>query len=121
MNYYKGSNLYIESAQEYQKCGWLTVEQCEKNKQADNIISALQLPLFSMSYTDIINERYSYDKTAYADIKVNDVEYSMTGIALIADVLKSNTDYEFYQSGNILVVHSENGYGFINGLKRKVN
>lgn len=118
MNYYKGGNLYIESVQKYQKCGWLTVEKCEKNKQADIIISALQSPLFSMSYTDIINERYSYDKTPYADIKINDVEYSIIGIAIIADVLKSNTDYEFYQSGNILVIHNENGYGFINGLRR---
>ena len=43
----------------------------------------------------------------------------MTGISLIADVLKGDGDYKFYQSGNILVVHSENGYGFINGLRRK--
>ena len=118
MNYYKGGNLYIESVQEYQKCGWLTVEQCEKNKQADIIVSALQLPLFTMSYSNIINERYNYDKTPYADIKINDVEYSMTGISLIADVLKGSTDYEFYQNDRILVIHNENGYGFINGLKR---
>ena len=121
MNYYKGGNLYIESVQEYQKCGWLRVEQCEKNKQADIIVPALKNPLFSMSYTDIMNERYSYDKTPYADIKINDIEYNMTGIAIIADVLQGSTDYKFYQSSRVLVIHNENGYGFINGLKRKVN
>lgn len=119
MNYYKGGNLYIESVQEYQKCGWLTVEKCEKNKQADIIVSNLQLPLFLMSYRDIINDCYNYDKTVYGDIKINNVEYSMTGISLIADVLKSSTNYEFYQNENILVIHNENGYGFINGLRRK--
>ena len=118
MNYYKGGNIYIESVQEYQKCGWLTVEKCEKNKQADTIILALQSSLFSMSFSDIINERYNYEKTIYEDVKINDVEYSMTGISLIVDVLKGNVDYEFYQNGEVLVVHNENGYGFISGLKR---
>ena len=119
MNYYKGGNLYVESVQEYQKCGWLRVEQCEKNKQVDIIVSALQLPLFLMSYTDIINEHYNHEKTVYDDVKINDIEYSMTAIAIIADVLKGNRDCEFYQNGRILVIHNENGYGFINGLRRK--
>ena len=59
-----------------------------------------------------------YENYQEVIIKINDVEYSMTGISLIADVLKGSTDYEFYQNDRILVIHNENGYGFINGLRR---
>ena len=39
-----------------------------------------------MSYNNIINERYNYDKTVYGDIKVNDIEYSMNEAILMKGI-----------------------------------
>lgn len=117
MYYYSDNHsMYIESKKEYTHCGWLTVTECEKMD-----ISAFKAEekLFSMSYLDILNGRYNYEITPFEDVKICNVEFSQTGIAIITDILKDrDNDYDFYINGKCLIIKNQYGIGIIRGLKR---
>ena len=117
MFYYSDNHgMYIESKKEYAHCGWLTVSECEK---MDISVFKAEEKIFSMSFSDIMNGRYSYETTPYEDVKISGIEFSRTKIAIIADVLKDrDNNYDFYISGKCLIVKNQYGIGIIRGLKR---
>lgn len=117
MYYYNDNHsMYIESKKEYTHCGWLTVSECEK---MDISVFKAEEKIFSMSFSDIMNGRYSYEITPYEDVKISGVEFPKTKIAIIADVLKDrDNNYDFYISGKCLIVKNQYGIGIIRGLKR---